>query len=667
MNRHSLQFRVLAGIMVSLVGIAVIIAGFSVYTTWSFLRENALQAVDKRYQGMNAMLEVYKTNSLGHAKVFARNPAIIDAVKRRDAQGLFAITTPLMKDGNLDYMVITDPKGFAIIRTHEPGKIPKPDDNIANQVNIAQAMAGKAFVGIEEGKVVKLSVRAGAPLVDENGVLVGVLSTGYVISQNGIVDNAKKMFGSEFTLFLQNERVATTLMDTGGKRLTGTSLDNQAILKTVLSDGKTYLGANQILGQDYATAYGPLMGADGKVIGMVFTGISSSSVADVTKTLVGRIVGVTVIALVLVIGVAVFFIRRMLNPLQLILGKIMEVAAGKLTGGSLDIRSRDEIGVLAGGCNTMLTNLRDLIRRVAQSAELVAASSEELMASADQSALAANQVAATIAQVADGTDKQVDTVNATTGIVDQIAARIEEMAVHTQVMADTSNKAASAAQDGGKTVDKAVSQIGNIEKSVTHTAQLVTSLGDRSREIGQIIDVISGIAGQTNLLALNAAIEAARAGEQGRGFAVVADEVRKLAEQSQEATKQIATLIGDIRRDTDKAVGAMEEGTREVRIGTEVINTAGRSFAEIATLVQDLSGQVGQFSAAIQLMTGDGKQIVVSMQAIEAISKDTADGAQTVSATTEQQSAAMEEIAVSSQALARMAEELQKVVRQFEI
>lgn len=135
-----------------------------------------------------------------------------------------------------------------------------------------------------------------------------------------------------------------------------------------------------------------------------------------------------------------------------------------------------------------------------------------------------------------------------------------------------------------------------IEKTVITSSDIIAKLGDQSKEIGRIIDAISGIAGQTNLLALNADIEAARAGEQGRGFTVVADEVRKLAEQSRKAAKKIANLINEIQIDTEKAVAAMSEGTREVKTGCEVVDTAGKSFDQ--TVTQKTANQPQTISAS---------------------------------------------------------------------
>jgi methyl-accepting chemotaxis protein len=248
-----------------------------------------------------------------------------------------------------------------------------------------------------------------------------------------------------------------------------------------------------------------------------------------------------------------------------------------------------------------------------------------------------------------------------------MSVSVERIAVNSVEVATMAERAANAALEGGEAIDQVVGKMADIEKTVNHSAVVVAELGVRSREIGQIVATISGIAGQTNLLALNAAIEAARAGEQGRGFAVVAEEVRKLAEQSQEAAKQIADLVGTIQSDTDKAVAAMNDGTREVKNGSEVVNTAGETFRNIVELVQQVSAQIKESTAAIEKLADGSLQIVEGVSHVDQISRNTSLEAQTVSSATEEQCATLEEVATSSATLAGLAEQLQEAVHQFKI
>lgn len=379
-----------------------------------------------------------------------------------------------------------------------------------------------------------------------------------------------------------------------------------------------------------------------------------------------------VLAIVVVSGLFTIILSLALakligNGLNTIIKGIQKDEKGYITIKEISLNSQDEFGDLAHVINTLLSQVQGFVKQVSASAEQLTSSSEELTANAAQSAQATNQVAASIIEVSRGTELEVDAVNEVSGNVEQILVGIELAATNSNIVVGTSEKMANAAQVGGNSVEIAVKQMKNIEETVSSSATIVSKLGDRSKEIGQIVDAISGIAGQTNLLALNAAIEAARAGEQGKGFAVVAEEVRKLAEQSQEAAKQIATLISEIQEDTGKAVSAMNDGTREVKLGAEVVNTAGAGFSEIVILVNEVSEQVKGIATIIGQMVGNSQQVVASIKAVEKISQDIAGETQTVSAATEEQSASMEEIASSSESLAAMAQSLQSAINNFRV
>lgn len=397
-------------------------------------------------------------------------------------------------------------------------------------------------------------------------------------------------------------------------------------------------------------------------------------VANEQKKIVDEVSGVQTTILVinlfiLVIALTVSFVisRGISTTAQQLALAASQIANGEITSEEVKTTTSDEMGQMAIAFAQMKNNLRKLIKEVAQSAEYVSASSEELTANANQSALAANQIAGAIDNIAQGTATQMEAIDNTSVVVEQLSASVQQVAANANEVASLSNKTAEAAHNGGGAINNAVKQMQQIEVAVGISAQMVSTLGERSKEIGQIVDTIAGIASQTNLLALNAAIEAARAGEQGRGFAVVAEEVRKLAEQSQEAAKQIAELIGGIQNDTKQAVAAMDDGTREVQVGSEVVINAGAAFKEIENNIQLVSKQVQEISAVMQQMAGGSEQIVAAVNDIDTSSKKSVGATQNVSAATEEQSASVEEIAAASQALAKLAEELRMSISVFKI
>lgn len=391
---------------------------------------------------------------------------------------------------------------------------------------------------------------------------------------------------------------------------------------------------------------------------------SSRGEADNYSNRIKAIV-LTVAASMIVLGIffGLFLSRNIVNPINKIAKDMQE---GNLNFANL-VTTNDEVGTLTREFGNMVTKLRQMVLSVQTTAEQVASSSEQLNASAEQSAQAANQVASAITGVAGGAEEQLNSIDNTRMAVGRINDAIQRIASQINNVSDSSTRAAKAANDGRGIVDTASNQMNNIDKTVDNSAIAVAKLGERSQEIGQIVDTISGIANQTNLLALNAAIEAARAGEQGRGFAIVAEEVRKLAEQSQQSAKQIAELIGQIQSETNNAVNAMHEGTKEVKTGIEAVSSAGRAFTQITSLVNEVLGQVKEISATMRHLADGSQQIVGSVEKLENVSKGTVGHTQTVSASIEEQSASMQEIAASSQNLAKTAEQLKEIIQGFNV
>lgn len=446
-----------------------------------------------------------------------------------------------------------------------------------------------------------------------------------------------------------------------------TELDDRLInlFKSAADSGKQVLGFYNF-GEEKLAVFTPInLPGDKRWVMTV-----AAPAAEATRELdiLGRTMLILcVVCLIITVASIIFIARRFAKPISLIRDECLLLAQGDLREQTRTVFSEDEIGQLASGFRQMRTNLRELVTKVHTQSEQLAASSEQLTASAEQSAQAANQVAASITDVATGAAEQLAAANDAAAVVETISASIEQIAATTSDVAGQSMQAVSKANEGNKSVNTAVSQMVQIEQTVNTSAQVVADLGERSKEIGQIVDTISGIAGQTNLLALNAAIEAARAGDQGRGFAVVAEEVRKLAEQSQIAAQHIAMLINGIQGDTDKAVLAMSQGTKEVKLGTAVVNAAGQAFQEIVAIVTQVSEQVKKISIAIDQMASGSQQIVGSVTRIDDLSKKAVGEAQTVSAATQEQSASMEEIASSSHSLAQLAQDLREAVSKFHI
>jgi methyl-accepting chemotaxis protein len=344
-----------------------------------------------------------------------------------------------------------------------------------------------------------------------------------------------------------------------------------------------------------------------------------------------------------------------------------EAAKGNLSLKTGEVKSSDEVGQLVRSFNTMIEGVRELVKAAFSGASQVAATSQQVSSSAQEMNATAEEVSASVQQISKGTEIQAKKIEETSKVMDQMKQSVELVSSNASAATEVSNKTQEAALRGGDETKKAIEKMNKIYDVVSQSGLVVQKLGKRSTEIGEIVTVITEIADQTNLLALNAAIEAARAGEAGRGFAVVADEVRKLAESSSAQAEAINKLIKEIQSETQSAVRAMQDGTREVTEGRDIVTKSGEALGDIIEMARQSFIQVQKIAKATQDQLSSVNQVTQYMADISTSAEQTASATQQSSASTEEMTASMEEMATSAQSLADMSLDLKTAVSKFNI
>lgn len=376
--------------------------------------------------------------------------------------------------------------------------------------------------------------------------------------------------------------------------------------------------------------------------------------------------GVIIIAVVLAVLFGLYISAMIVNPIKRLKTLMERGGQGDFSERS-SYKGKDEIGSLSDSYNRMAEGMKGLIEMLSETSHHLASSSEQLSSSSEESSKASEHISETIQELAEGSETQMRLMESSSADIRNVNETTGLITVRAKKVAETAEQTAEVSLEGAKRISEVTTQMKSINNNMVTLAESIATLESRINQISDITMVISDISSQTNLLALNAAIEAARAGEQGKGFAVVADEVRKLAEQTAGSAEQITSLISQIQTDSKNTSLSMTTAANEVDAGIGIVRDAGDSFMKIEKSINELVTLVEEVSESLDHLKEHTNTINYSILEVNSMASEAAASTENVSSATEEQVASMQEIAASSTSLAQLATDLQDKIKQFKI
>jgi methyl-accepting chemotaxis protein len=671
MQLNSLKTKFLAGFLPLFVGSFAVFFAISYYMSSSALFRDADELSMQIGQTAAADIEKEFQKSEMYIEELSYNQAIIGG---DHAQRLAALRQ-LQERSNHAFAMVA----YMDLDGQAYNEKDKAMDRASREYFKSVKATGKPFmtgpsVSGSNGKLITIICY---PVKDASGKLVGmVYGTKELDAISDIVGQIKYMeTGRVFIADQSGITIAyAQLPDTVGKMdLTKTQQENTVIDQALVDGFGRALQEDRQVQSDYKTSQGVDSVAVMTPIHLAnrtWVAVSVAPKAEVRADANRLVKVMTIVGLIMIIGIAVaiwIIAKIMCDPVVSLRDECNLLAQGDLRHRDTVIERNDELGDLSRGFAAMRGTIRNLIKDIAQHSQKLSASAEELTAAAHQTAEASNQTAQTMVEMSEGINNQ-------STVADQVDTTAQDMAAATQGAADNANALVAvtnmtveSVQTGRNSIRDVVDAMDKISASTETVKAVVDKLDKNSEKIGEIVNMISGIAEQTNLLALNAAIEAARAGEAGRGFAVVADEVRKLAEESANSTHQIAELVTTIQTDMRDAVTASEASVSSVQDSRDSVKQADGIFESIRVAVEALAGGIREVSDLMTKIAANSQNMQKAMSSIREISDQNAKHAQTVSATTEEQSASGEEVAASTRTLAEQASDLAGEVKKFKV
>ncbi len=416
----------------------------------------------------------------------------------------------------------------------------------------------------------------------------------------------------------------------------------------------------------WRTVFSPIKDDNGQLIALLGIDYSADYINTIIKTSVIKQIVIAIIGILILLVLVYIIIDRLLKPLKKVVNVANQVANGELIDVDLET-SKDEIGKLSESIRTMVANLQHIILNIRNTSNHVSSAANQLTVHAGETYNSSTNIALDMNQITQNAEASMTMTEETAAAMEETATGIQQIADSANVAAESSISASQASERGNEVVQQVIAQMELINDSVEQIGTTINGLHVNTKKISEIVSLITAIADQTNLLALNAAIEAARAGEHGKGFAVVADEVRRLAEQSSQSATEIYNLISSIQSDSNASITVMEKGKEDVKVGMAFTNEVGEIFKEILTSSEEVASQIREISAASQQISASSEEVAASVNNIKQSAEQSAEFSSNVSNSTQEQLSTMQEVKDASSSLGKTAEELQGLVAKFKL
>lgn len=652
--------------VLSVTAITLVSAG-GINVSKRLLNEQLAEKAQDNLQAILSIMNMRKQESLHSAKTLSTRKDVAQAVEFADFNLLQKTLQPLLEQSGMEYLVVTNSEGRVLYRAHRPDEIPAKDDNIYNQWNIQRALAGEETVGIEEGAVVKLSLRAGAPVHNAFGDIIGALSTGYTISSNSIVDEACKMTGGVFSFFAGKDRISSSTLEESGKRLvTPLSQELFPTGKPAKTPAPILHAEDPELGASHHSVFTPLVGTDGTVVGALESSLSYDQVAAVRRSAINSTLIIGVSLLLLFMLACWPFVNSITRPLLRLRLAMTRVESGDLSAHA-EVMSDGELAELTATFNQMTQQQAATVRQIRESSDFVQHASQEIANTTMEVTAATEEAAASVDSVSQLMRKGRDLAETATGKLQELASLIAATFHKGQSVLESSQETLRTAESGRKIAAEAVEAMDRAKDLSEDTERLMQILEENSRRISNITETITSIARQTNFLALNAAIEATRAGEAGKGFAVVADEVRQLAEESNKGASQVAELVARIVENTAGAMESIQKNRVEVENGFATVERTVKALEAISGATHETGSAIQEMVEMAQSEEENSRQLVKMIEGLLKSLDESAERAEEVSAMTEEVSSSAIDISARTQELSSIATELGDKVSLFQL